>query len=226
MRKEDFNALLTDLYKAYNPDYIEFIPKLLEKYSGMEFSAIDMVLLKYNRKSASYYDPAKDTDEFKLALIKDYSNGNRTLQGFKVQNDTIKAKEQEEKKLAEESKKIEENVNKKLEELHNSFSGKEKSLLEAYEKKIEELNSKLTEIQPVKSSPYEGIDINIICNYTENPIKFPNKESILGMGVGARIVTTTSDGSKVIGLKVTDIIYDMISDLDGKPMIEIMIDRE
>ena len=84
----------------------------------------------------------------------------------------------------------------------------------------------MTEIQPVKSSPYEGVDIKIICNYTENPLKFPNKESILGMGVGARIVTTTSDGSRVIGLKVTDIIYDMISDLDGKPMIEIMIDRE
>lgn len=226
MKKEDFNALLTDLYTAYNPEYIEFIPKLIEKYSGMEFSAVDMVLLKYNRKSASYYDPTKDTDDFKLALIKDYSSGNRTLQGFKVQNDTIKAKEQEEKKIAEESKKIEENVNRKLEELHNSFSGKEKSLLEAYERKIEELNSKLTEIQPVKSSPYEGVDIKIICNYTENPLKFPNKESILGMGVGARIVTTTSDGSRVIGLKVTDIIYDMISDLDGKPMIEIMIDRE
>ncbi len=226
MKKEDFNALLTDLYTAYNPEYIEFIPKLIEKYSGMEFSAVDMVLLKYNRKSASYYDPYKDTDEFKLGLIKDYSNGNRTLQGFKVQNDTIKAKEQEEKKLAEESKKIEENVNKKLEELHNSFSGKEKSILEAYERKIEELNSKLSEIQPPKSSPYEGVDIKIICNYTENPLKFPNKESILGMGVGARIVTTTSDGSRVIGLKVTDIIYDMISDLDGKPMIEIMIDRE
>jgi len=226
MRKEDFTLLLTDLYNAYNPDYIEFIPKLIEKYIGMEYSAVDMVLLKYNRKSASYYDPKKDTDEYKLDLIKEYSKGNRTLQGFTIKNETSRLKEQEEEKIAQESRKIEENVNKKLEELQNSFSGKEKTLLEAYEKKIEELNQKLGDIQPIKSSPYDGVDIKIICNYIDHPLKFPNKESILGMGVGSRIVTTTTDGSKVIGLKVTDIIYDLISDLDGKPIIEIMIDRE
>ena len=226
MKKEDFNLLLTDLYTAYNPDYVEHVPKLVEKYSGMEYAAIDMVLLKYNRKSASFYDPKKDTDDFKLGLIKDYSQGNRTLKDFKLVNEANKIKEQEAQKLAEEGKKIEENVNRKLEELHNSFSGKEKELMEAYEKQIHELNDKLSKIQPVKSSPYDGVEIRIICNYTENPVKFPNKESILGMGVGARIVTTTSDGKKVVGLKVSDIIYDLISDLDGKPMIEIMIDKE
>jgi len=226
MKKEDFNLLLTDLYTAYNPDYVEHVPKLVEKYSGMEYAAIDMVLLKYNRKSASFYDPKKDTDDFKLGLIKDYSQGNRTLKDFKLVNEANKIKEQEAQKLAEEGKKIEENVNRKLEELHNSFSGKEKELMEAYEKQIHELNDKLSKIQPVKSSPYDGVEIRIICNYTENPVKFPNKESILGMGVGARIVTTTTDGKKVVGLKVSDIIYDLISDLDGKPMIEIMIDKE
>ena len=226
MKKEDFNLLLTDLYTAYNPDYVEHVPKLVEKYSGMEYAAIDMVLLKYNRKSASFYDPKKDTDDFKLGLIKDYSQGNRTLKDFKLVNEANKIKEQEAQKLAEEGKKIEENVNRKLEELHNSFSGKEKELMEAYEKQIHELNDKLSKIQPVKASPYDGVDIRIICNYTENPVKFPNKESILGMGVGARIVTTTTDGKKVVGLKVSDIIYDLISDLDGKPMIEIMIDKE
>ena len=226
MKKEDFNLLLTDLYTAYNPDYVEHVPKLVEKYSGMEYAAIDMVLLKYNRKSASLYDPKKDTDDFKLGLIKDYSQGNRTLKDFKLVNEANKIKEQEAQKLAEEGKKIEENVNRKLEELHNSFSGKEKELMEAYEKQIHELNDKLSKIQPVKTSPYDGVEIRIICNYTENPVKFPNKESILGMGVGARIVTTTTDGKKVVGLKVSDIIYDLISDLDGKPMIEIMIDKE
>lgn len=226
MKKEDFNLLLTDLYTAYNPDYVEHVPKLVEKYSGMEYAAIDMVLLKYNRKSASFYDPKKDTDDFKLGLIKDYSQGNRTLKDFKLVNEANKIKEQEAQKLAEEGKKIEENVNRKLEELHNSFSGKEKELMEAYEKQIHELNAKLSKIQPVKASPYDGVEIRIICNYTENPVKFPNKESILGMGVGARIVTTTTDGKKVVGLKVSDIIYDLISDLDGKPMIEIMIDKE
>lgn len=226
MTKENFRLLLTDLYTAYNPGYIEFIPQLIEKYSGMEFAAIDMVFIKYNRKSAIFHDPIKDTDKYKEELIKSYSNGIRVLEGFQLQSDTNKAKEQESQKIAEDSKKLEESMNSKLEEIQNSFSGKEKTLLEAYEKKIQELNSKFSEIQPVKSSPYEGVDIKIICNYIENQLKFPNKESILSLGVGSRIVTTTLDGSKVIGLKVTDIIYDMISDPDGKPIIEIMLDRE
>lgn len=226
MKKEYFTLLLTDLYTAYNPDYVEHVPKLVEKYSGMEYAAVDMVLLKYNRKSASFYDPKKDTDDFKLGLIKDYSQGNRTLKDFKLVNEPNKVKEQEAQKLAEESKKIEENVNRKLEELHNSFSGKEKELMEAYEKQIQELNNKLSNIQPVKASPYDGVDIRIICNYTENPVKFPNKESILGMGVGSRIITKTKDGSKLIGLKVVDIMYDCVSDFDDKPIIEIIIDKE
>lgn len=226
MKKEDFSILLTDLYKAYNPDYIQYIQQLVERYSGSEHSAVQMVLLKYNRKNAPYYDPKKDSDEYVHFLIKEYSNGNRPLKDFKIQSDKNIQKEDAENKFAEESKKFQENVNQTIESLKTEFSDKEKDLIEAYKTKIEELNKIISNTQPVKQSAYDGIEIKIISNYTEHEVKLPNKESLIGMGVGARIVTSTVDGSKMIGLKVTDILYDCVSDFNGKPIIEIIVDKE
>lgn len=226
MKKEDFSTLLTDLYQAYNPDYLQYIQQLVERYSRSEHSAVQMVLLKYNRKNAPYYDPKKDSDEYVHFLIKEYSNGNRPLRDFKVQSDKNIQKEDAENKFAEESKKFQENVNQTIESLKTEFSGKEKDLIEAYKTKIEELNQIIANTKPAKQGAYDGIEIKIISNYTEHEVKLPNKESLIGMGVGARIVTSTVDGSKMIGLKVTDILYDCVSDFNGKPIIEIIVDKE
>lgn len=226
MKKEDFSTLLTDLYQAYNPDYIQYVPQLVEKYSRMEHSAVEMVLLKYNRRNASYYDPKKDTDEYRNFLIKEYSEGRRPLKDFKIQNELNIRKEEAENKFAEESKKFQENVSQTIESLKTEFSGKEKELIGAYEAKIRELNERIASVQPVKQGAYDDIDIKIISNYTEHEVKLPNKEALVGMGVGARIVTSTKDGSKMIGLKVTDILYDCVSDFNGKPIIEIIVDKE
>lgn len=226
MKKEDFSILLTDLYQAYNPEYLEYIPQLVEKYSRMEHSAVEMVLLKYNRKNASYYDPKKDTDEYRNLLVKEYSEGRRPLKDFKVQSELNIRKEEAETKFAEESKKFQENVNQTIESLKTEFSGKEKELIGAYEAKIRELNERIASVQPTKQGAYDDIDIKIISNYTEHEVRLPNKEALVGMGVGARIVTNTKDGKKMIGLKVTDILYDCVSDFNGKPIIEIIVDKE
>lgn len=192
----------------------------------MEHSAVEMVLLKYNRRNASYYDPKKDTDEYRNFLIKEYSEGKRPLRDFKVQNELNIRKEEAENKFVEESKKLQENVSQTIEQLKTEFSGKEKELIEAYEEKIKELNKRIQEVQPVKQGAYDDIEIKIISNYTEHEVKLPNKEALVGMGVGARIVTSTKDGTKMIGLKVTDILYDCVSDFNGKPIIEIIVDKE
>lgn len=226
MKKEDFSTLLTDLYTAYNPDYLQYVPQLIEKYSRMEHSAVEMVLLKYNRKNASYYDPKKDTAEYINFLIKEYSDGRRPLENFKIQSEINIQKEDAEKKFAEESKKIQENVSQTIENLKSEFSDKEKELIKAYESKIEELNKRIENVQPAKQGIYDDIDIKIISNYTEHEVKLPNKEAFVGMGVGARIVTVTKDGKKMIGLKITDILYDCVSNFNGKPIIEITLDRE
>lgn len=223
MKKEDFSNLLTDLYNAYNPEYLEYIPQLVEKYARMEFSAVEMVLVKYNRKSAAYYDPAKDKDEYKHMLLKEYSNGNRILKDFKVQTDIPQKKEET---VAQEGKKIEENLNKKLEEIKSELSEKEQTLLKEYQNKIELLLEQIAKVQSVKQSIWDDVEVKIFCNYTEKEILLPNKEVIIGLGVGSRIVTTTKDGSKVIGLKINDILYDGVSGFNSKPIIEITVDKE
>jgi hypothetical protein len=226
MKKEDFSTLLTDLYQAYNPEYLQYISQLVEKYHRMEHSAVEMVLLKYNRKNASYYDPKKDTDEYRNFLIKEYSEGRRPLRDFKIQSELNIRKEEAENKFAEESKKFQDNVSQTIEQLKTQFSGKEKDLIEVYETKIRELNERIASVQPTRQGAYDDIDIKIISNYTEHEVKLPNKEALVGMGVGARIVTSTKDGSKMIGLKVTDILYDCVSDFNGRPIIEIIVDKE
>lgn len=225
MRKEDFQTLLTDLYKAYNPDYVQYVPQLVEKYHRMEHEALEMALIKYNRKNASYYDPKKDTDEYRNYLIKEYSAGNRPLKDFTIQSETHVKKEEAENRFAEESKKFQDNVNQTIENLKTEFSGKEKELIEAYETKIKELNKKISDVQPTKQGLYDGIDIKIISNYTDKEVILPNKDALIGMGVGARIITKTNDG-KMIGLKIIDIMYDCVSDFNGKPIVEIIVDKE
>jgi hypothetical protein len=226
MKKEDFSTLLTDLYQAYNPEYLQYIQQLVEKYTKMEHSAVEMVLLKYNRKNASYYDPKKDSDEYVNFLIKEYSEGKRPLRDFKVQSELNIRKEEAENKFAEESKKFQENVSQTIESLKTEFSGKEKDLIQAYKEKIEELNQIISNTQPTKQGAYDDIDVKIISNYTEHEVKLPNKEALIGMGVGARIVTSTTDGKKMVGLRVTDILYDCVSNFNGKPIIEIIVDKE
>lgn len=225
MNKENFTTLLTDLYQAYNPEYIPYIPQLVEKYSRMEYAAVDMVILKYNRKNASYYDPEKDTDAYKHNLIKEYSEGRRPLKDFRIEYNSDAKKETVEAKLEEESKKIQENFNQTVETLKSQFSNKEKDLISAYENKIKELSEKINSVQPVKQSVWDDIDIKIISNYTESEITLPKKEALAGMGVGARIVTTTKTG-KMIGLKIIDILYDCVSDFNGKPILEITVAKE
>ena len=224
MKKEDFTLLLTDLYQAYNPGYIEYVPQLVDRYSRMEFDAISTALIKYNRKSAPYYDPAKDTDEYVFGLMKDYSEGKRTLKGLVIDNINPQ-KEAVENRFVEENKKIQESVNQTIDKLKTEFSGKEKELIGAYEEKIKDLMDKISSVKPVRQSFYEGVDIQITSNYTEQEIELPNKDTFVGMGVGSRIITKTKAG-KIIGLKVIDIIYDCISNTDGKPAIEIIIDKE
>lgn len=226
MKKEDFSTLLTDLYQAYNPDYLQYIEQLVEKYSRMEHSAVEMVLLKYNRKSATYYDSKKDTDEYRNFLIKEYSEGRRPLKDFQIQSESNFRKEEAENKFAEESKKFQENVSQTIEGLKNEFSGKEKELIGAYENKIKELNDRIESVKPAKQGIYDDIDIKIISNYTEHEVKLPNKEALIGMGVGSRIITSTKDGSKVVGLKVVDIMFDYVSNFNGRPIIEIIVDKE
>lgn len=217
MKKEDFTLLLQDLYKLYNPSFSEHIPMLVERYSRMEVDAVKTALMKYNRKNASFYDPEKDKEEYAIKLVDEYSKGNRVLYGAVLEPSKI-----EQNKAAEESEKID----SKLNEIKTELSQRETELVKSYENKLKELSSQLNNVARQKTSLYENVDVRLVVNYTEHELKIPKKEIILSLGVGARIITTSIDGSNIIALKIVDILCDGVSDVDGKLIIEIILDRE
>jgi ElaB/YqjD/DUF883 family membrane-anchored ribosome-binding protein len=226
MKKEHFKLLLIDLYTAYNQDHLQYIDDLVERYSnGLEHDAIDTIFLKYNRKTASHYDPQKSTDEYRLQLIKDYSEGKRTLQGW-IANDIQEDKTAElQKKIEEENQKVKQN----LDSLKDQFSEREKQIVDFYEKKIGEITNQIQNIKPIEKTitqtVHQNSSIRISTNYTESKLILPNKETLACLGIGTMLVVK-SEAGKTIGLKIKDIIYDCVSDANGKPIIEIILDKE
>lgn len=216
MKKEDFTLLLQDLYKLYNPSFAEHIPMLVERYSRMEVDAVKTAIMKYNRKNASFYDPEKDKEEYAIKLVDEYSKGNRVLYGA-----TLEPIEVEQNKVNESEK-----IETKLNEIKSELSQRETELIKSYENKLKELSSQLNNVAKQKTSLYDNIDVRLVVNYTEHELKMPNKEIILSLGVGARIITTSANGSNIIALKIADILCDGVSDMNGKLIIEIILDRE
>ncbi len=217
MKKEDFTLLLQDLYKLYNPSFAEHIPMLVERYSRMEVDAVKTALMKYNRKNASFYDPEKDKEEYAINLVNEYSKGNRVLYGAvlePVKTEQIKTEDTNEK------------IDSKLNEIKTELSQRETELVKSYENKLKELSSQLNNVAKQKTPLYENVDVRLVVNYTEHELKIPKKEIILSLGVGARIITTSVDGSNIIALKIADILCDGVSDMEGKLIIEIILDRE
>jgi hypothetical protein len=217
MKKEDFTLLLQDLYKLYNPSFAEHIPMLVERYSRMEVDAVKTALMKYNRKNASFYDPEKDKEEYAINLVNEYSKGNRVLYGAVLEPlkvEQVKAEDTSEK------------IDSKINEIKSELSQRETELVKSYENKLKELSSQLNNVAKQKTSLYENVDVRLVVNYTEHELKIPKKEIILSLGVGARIITTSVDGSHIIALKIVDILCDGVSDMEGKLIIEIILDRE
>jgi hypothetical protein len=221
MKKEDFALLLKDLYTLYNPSFLDNIPMLVERYSRMEVDAVRTALIKYNRKNASFYDPNKDKDEYAINLVNEYSKGNRVLYGVKLED----FKTEEKEKFLVDADKIKDDVNEQIAKIQNELSNKENKLSTEYEKKIKEVVDKIESLK-TKKTIYDSVDVRLIVNYTEHELKLPNKEIILSLGVGSRLITTSTDGSKIIALKIVDVMCDGVSDPDGKLIIEIILDRE
>lgn len=232
MKKEDFTELLTDLYLAYNPDYIQYIPQLVEKYNKMEFSAVEMILLKYNHESYAHYDPEKATDEYIHQLIRDYNGGNRSLKGFTLEmqvrrNQEAQANKSEEQKAMEAQAKKE--AEKELSEVKGKLSETEKKIEEAQKKldeRLAQINKQLEDTEPVvqKTSLYDDIEISIKSNYTDSELSLPNKEVLAGLGKGTRLIVNDKQG-KMIGLIIEEILYDCVSHPLGTPIIEIIINK-
>lgn len=228
MTKDSFRHLLADLYSYYNPEYLQYVDDLVEKYHRMEHSAVEMILMKYNHRNSPYFDEAKSTEAYIFGLIKDYDQGRRVLEGLTPQV-TRKEREDVVRKdyVEENAQKITQAVDEKIQEVKSDIEKREeelKHLISKYTTSLSELDKKLEDQKPV--SHFDAVDIKINLFYTESEIKLPNKEILASLGIGSRILVLNAE-NKPIGLEVKDITYDCVSNsmFGGKPTLEITLER-
>lgn len=201
MKKEKFKLLLEDLYGLYNKEHLRYVDSLVDKYHDTPYTAIDMIFLKYNHHSFSHYDPNRSTEEYKLNLIKEYSNGNRPLLDINLVLDSKNHKEKEVEAIE---------LPKKIESEVNGFK-------EYFDQRLSEISSKIND---------DDIEYTIIVNNNDRegePI-LPNKRHIASLGVGARMVLSLQEDKGIAGYIIKDIIYDSIS-IPEKYSITIFIER-
>lgn len=232
MKKENFKELLTDLYTAYNPDFIKYVPDLVEKYHRLEFDSVQNIMIKYNHESYSHYDAEKSTESYIISLINDYDKGNRSLRDFTIEMHIKRKQSEQDSKTKEDLEKeeaIRQAAQKELSGVKNQLSEAEKKIEEAQKKldeRLEKINKQLNDTEPnvQKISIYDGVEILIKSNYTETELVLPNKEVIAGLGKGTRLIVQDV-GGKMIGLVIEEILYDCVSHPNGNPIIEIIITK-
>lgn len=235
MDKQIFKTLLIDLYNIYNPANIEYVDDLVEKYNRHEFSAVQNIFFKYNRKTASYYDPKIGTDEHILMLIKEYNSGNRSLEGvdFKAQKQAQEKENSiiEQKKIEEDKEKASKNIEhikqsvktemfEKFKTIENSFEEKEASIKKSLDKLYKDFEKK---IESLKESN-DDVVIRIFSKHSSSELDLPNKKQIAALGIGSRLIIKDKDG-KILGMEIVDVIYDAVSNMDDKPLIEIFLEK-
>ena len=228
MNKNNFKNLLVDLYNIYNPANISHIDTLVERYSRLEFDALKNIFIKYNRKSAPYYDINIGTDEYILNLINEYESGSRSLENVKLETQVIEIPKAPEKdaflEIQEAQKEIKEEVadeiDKKFKNIKKYFDNREK----AFKNQLEELYKDFEKKIDILKADNNDVTIRIFSTKTNSEMDIPNKKIIAGLGKGARLIIKDEDG-RTIGLEIIDITYDGISDLEGKPLIEIFLEK-
>lgn len=231
MKKENFKELLTDLYTAYNPDFIKYIPDLVEKYHRMEFDAVQTIFIKYNHESHSHYDAKKTSNEYVLKLIQEYDEGNRSLKDFSID---MQIKMNQEAKILQEKEnnKRDEDINhetqKNLSGIKEKLNETEKKIEDAQkelDKRLGDINKQLSETESSKkSSMYDNVELSIKSNYIDSELIFPNKEILASLGKGTRLIIKDKSG-KMVGLIIEEVLYDCISHPLGIPIIEVIINK-
>jgi len=228
MKKNNFKDLLTDLYNIYNPANINYIDDLVEKYNRLEFDALKSIFIKYNRNFSPYYNETFGTDEHIYKLIKEYETGSRSLENIKLQEHIVeKPKTNEKTAMLNEFKEIQEaqeevknEVDKKIKAIEKSFDEKEQSFRKDLEILYKDFEKKVSTLR----GNSDDVTIRIFSNYTNSELELPNKKIIAGLGKGSRLIVKDKDG-KIMGMEINNIIYDSVSEISGKPLVEIFLDK-
>jgi hypothetical protein len=234
MEKSKFKDLLVDLYTIYNPANIQYVDDLVERYSRLEFDAVQNIFIKYNRKDTPYYNEEFGTDKYILNLIKEYNSGLQSLKDIelKIPANTIvepvdqKIKEEDDLKKFENIQKevtseVKGEIEKKMKSIEEEFAKKEQSFKTTLDTLFKDFEQKTNTIKEDK----DNVTIRIFSTSSNSELDMPNKKIIAGLGKGGRLIIK-DENNKTIGMKIVDIIYDGISELDGKPLVEVFLEKE
>jgi len=75
-----------------------------------------------------------------------------------------------------------------------------------------------------KKNSDEGVEYQIIVNYSQEEIVLPNAKRLAGLGIGARVIAKSKEG-RPVGLIVKDITYDDVSHPEDKTIIDVILDK-
>jgi len=217
MEKNNFSNLLTDLYTIYNPNGKENIPELVDLYNRQEFDAVKKIFIKYNHRRQDFYDSNIGTDDHVHSLIKEYSGGERSMQEYKkiTAEDRRKAElekrdEQSNKKLTGFKSELSEEVEEQVKKVQKFLADTEKDVAR-----------KVTAIKDLMN-PEPIFNVKIILQETDEELDLQDKEKLIGLGIGARLVMKNQK-DKIYGLEIVDILCDLIS--EKMPSIELTVTK-
>ena len=217
MEKNNFANLLTDLYNIYNPNGKENIPELVELYNRQEFDAVKKIFIKYNHRRQDFYNPNVGDDDHVHKIIKEYSNGERSMQDYKKITAEDRMKEELEKRDQESAKNLTGFKTELSGEVEEQVRKMEKFLAET-ERDVAKKVSAIRELM----NPEPTFNIKIILQETAEELNLQNKEKLVGLGIGARLVMKNLE-EKTYGLEIVDILCDFIS--GDIPLIELTVTK-
>lgn len=205
--KAQLRDLLTDLYTIFQPENLDYVDGLVDRYISTQYDAIDMLLFKFNHPNQRIFDPSMNTMEYKAKLLKDYSSGTRPLHGIDMSSKmtaNFKAKEE----------RVGQQIDQKVSELEKQLKSREDELARFKD----EIKGSL------QKAPEQEIDyvLNVIDVLDE--IEFANKRAIAGLGINSRLICKTAKEKKPIALVVKDIIYDSYS-YEEKTVVTVFLEK-
>ena len=219
MNKEVFKNLLTDLYNIYNPANIIYVDDLVEKYNRLEFDSLKNIFIKYNRKDSPHYESTVGTDEYIFKLLKEYESGARPLENTKLNNQII-----ETPKIAEKAMEPVEKIQEKQKETNTEIEQPFKEKEELFKQTLDEIYKDFEKRLQMLKESNDDVIIRIFSTHSNSELNLPNKKTIAGMGKGSRLVVK-DENNNTIGLEIVDVTYDGISNINGKPLIEVFVKK-
>jgi len=199
MDKGKLKDLLTDLYEKYNPSHLTYVEELAENYKDSPYSAIDMILLKYNHKNLPNYDLNKSKEQYKIDLLKAYERGERPFQQTDLASD------------AQET----------IEPVQEQVEAKKQQVLLSEEKMTEIVANVVASAQKAAD---DSVEYTVTVEGAGEDVVLPGNRFLASMAINTRVILRAASG-KIMGFTVKDVTYDFFT-ISSKTLVMIHLQKE